>query len=71
MNPYSDLPSWIWDVEVNGRPRLFLAAEVVNRDLLLWRWLYFLSVLPVGPTSPWAFGAMDPREWRVTVKGHP
>ena len=62
MNPYSDLPDWIWDVEVGGRPRLFLAAGVANRDLLLWRWVYFLSVLPLPawpPGGPWAFGAVE------------
>lgn len=41
---YSDLPLWMWAVELNGHPRLFLSNPALRDSLVnLWRWSYFLG----------------------------
>jgi hypothetical protein len=46
VNPYSDLPEWMWSAPLDGHPRLYLSADVpdFHRDLTLWRWTMFLAV---------------------------
>jgi hypothetical protein len=45
---FSDLPAWMWSVEVDGFPRLYLSpgGDEHLRALTLWRWPFFLQVMP-------------------------
>lgn len=46
MNPFSDLPEWVWDVELGGWPKLFREQQAWQPDWMydayMWRWPSFI-----------------------------